>query len=160
MTRRSQLDIDLGPLSSPGDTLAAGSLEPAQDASTPLRTPSHLPTPSYETTIPALPVHTTPSAIRGILHEFERLSAECWWAIGKLKTDIESGDQKRGYTPLANLIGHARSLKLAELRARLAARGEMRGQPTEWIELQQRVLDALEPYPDAKEAVLRAIEGE
>ena len=91
----------------------------------------------------------------------DQLQAARAKAIELLDMAIAAGDTKVYGPPSSYLSEIRQQIKLwAELEGRLAAQPQVNiiNNP-QWIELRTVILTALDPFPEAKEAIVRAIRG-
>jgi hypothetical protein len=89
-----------------------------------------------------------------IKEKIDELEKEVWALIGKLDAEGDHRGEIRGFAEIRRHI---------ELRARLgldngdSKKGELLNDP-EWIELQTHILEAIDEFPEAKFAVILALE--
>jgi len=102
-----------------------------------------------------LPLPAAPSADRNdpssILHDLDIAEVEAWNAIAEAK-------RQRKITHVTHLIDTLRRLK--ETRLKVSAQIKASPTPPGWAALQERILQALAPYPEARQAVIDAISKE
>ncbi len=152
LRKKRQAAADAGTPIEPGDTLAAGASKHSLGADLPLRnlplmtTPHHAQSPQVEVLDP-----DTPEAS---LRELKRVEVAAWQGFHEaMRTKRMNASAMQGFLSQVIRVQEAQSKIRAEMKLRVGAK-----LPVEWDRVKERIVKALERYPEALAAVLEALD--